>query len=655
MTARSVAQAKHERIIALVLEGDIDRCQNTYGVAPCTATGAVGTECVNTFPSCQDKPHYVRGVVTKKFCTRGTRVPGEDIRPLIVTNAAVTPTEIVPSKGLAMRSQTQLTLIDEPCSDHLEDPYYATRPAKAGGTFWSRFLARNPNTAGRPARVRQGYVTAPFDWNTFQTQAFVIEAIRGVDASNRVVVVLSDPLKLADRNVVPTPTSGTLQGDVKAIESTGFLVSGSTTTAVLPAAASSVDGAYVGMEIYFTAGTGQGQRAVITAYVGATRTATFAALAVAPDSSTVYQVSALSFDVGAGASAQYPDPVATGKRQWVRIGDEIVEYTLKSGNVLSWPSSLYRNTWGTVRADHALGDAVQLCRAWINVRPYIVLSDMLTESGIASGYLDSVNWQTEDATWFNTAEITAIISEPEKVSDLVKDLLQDLDAMVWWAPVEQKVKLLANQPQQLDPPTALDSYAFGTNTFNVEAQEQDRITRYAVCYGLIDATANRTEARSYLSTKVYADLDAESVNEFGDVRQVVRYSRWFGKQNSVYVSAVVGRKLARLRNAPRKATTKLDPLNEVQLGQLVTLSHYKLPDFQGNPIPVKCRVVRVKDNGKDFDVTFLTTDFKRARYMVVAPAGQPDYLAASPAQRKYGYISAAGGKMSNGDDGYYIY
>ncbi|MFN7881406.1 MAG: hypothetical protein ACK5PF_00075, partial [bacterium] len=158
MTARITAQQRHERTFMMVLEVDVDRCTNTYGVLPCTASGGVGNECYNTYATCQAKATFVRGTVTQKFCSRGQVVPAETVRPYVSGSAAVTPTEIVPGKGLAMRSQTQIKLLDEPCPDHLEDRYSATRATPATGTFWSRFLARNPNLVGRPARVRRGYV-----------------------------------------------------------------------------------------------------------------------------------------------------------------------------------------------------------------------------------------------------------------------------------------------------------------------------------------------------------------------------------------------------------------------------------------------------------------------------------------------------------------
>jgi hypothetical protein len=69
----------------------------------------------------------------------------------------------------------------------------------------------------------------------------------------------------------------------------GTVTAGSASGATLAASASAVDGVYVGLTVYITAGTGVGQSAVIASYTGATKAATFtAALATALDNTSVY-------------------------------------------------------------------------------------------------------------------------------------------------------------------------------------------------------------------------------------------------------------------------------------------------------------------------------------------------------------------------------
>lgn len=220
---RTAAREAFARIAVTVVELDLDRCVNTFGIAPCTATG---TPCYNTFATCKDKPNYARGTKTYKFVSQGAPIPpGETLRPYL-TGIASAPTEIDPQAGLARRANVTLTFQDETDADVQQDPYVTGRATPAGGTFWSRLLARNPNYSGRWARVRRGYVTDPWDWNTFLTELYVIEQINGPDASGRVRVVLKDPLKLADRDQVPQPSTGALAAGITAASTSLTLGSG---------------------------------------------------------------------------------------------------------------------------------------------------------------------------------------------------------------------------------------------------------------------------------------------------------------------------------------------------------------------------------------------------------------------------------------------
>ncbi len=86
---------------------------------------------------------------------------------------------------------------------------------------------------------------------------------------------------------------------------TGTAVAGAPTSITLDASASSRDGAYTGMLITITAGTGRGQTRAIGAYAGATRLASvLSAWAVAPDATSQYRIARDPF--AALAAAPYP-------------------------------------------------------------------------------------------------------------------------------------------------------------------------------------------------------------------------------------------------------------------------------------------------------------------------------------------------------------
>ena len=730
MSARSDAQKAHERSWGAVLELDLDYCDNTYGVDPCTAgrlnsgtlqsggtttvrlaagasavddvyngmtlrsTGGTGSGqerkvidyvgatrdatvsvafspaldgtttynvidrpngCYNVFEGdspCQDPDNYVKGVKTLKFCTRGMPIPpGEQVRPYVLTNGiSPTATEISTAKGLAARSQTSVEMVDEPARDDL-DKYIEDRVTPAGGTYWPRLLARNPNAAGRPARLRQGYVVTPWSWDTFQTELYIIEALRGPSKQSTVTAVLADLVKLLDRTMIPAPTDGKLLADLAAVSDTGTARGGTLNTIVLREKASPEDDAYNGQEASILENTGAGQRLVISDYEGATRTATVAVnWQVIPDTTSTYEVTPLEFEMASGKGAQYPSPGA--EPEYVRLGDEVLRYGTKTGDKLSWPDGSFRAQFGTARADHKAKDIVQLCRAWHDKPLKTVAQNILNEGGVVDTYIDLTQLAKEDTDWLSLARITTCIADPEKSSELYADLLKDVMMMSWWHPVEQKTKFKVDMPELGAASFSLTDHQLMLRETDAQRLDEERITRAAVDFDLVSATEDRKKRQNFRTIEMFIDAVREGPNSFNDVRQDLRQSRWFTAANEILAKANVARKLRRLGVAPWRVAHQLDPRDELVLGQLADLTTRKIVDAAGQPKLVRCRVMKLVDRGSHFEAQVRTTGFEK-RYGFIAPNGQANFSAASDAEKVYAYISN-GATMSDGSSAYLI-
>lgn len=611
--------------------------------------------CYNTFTTCQNVPNYSKGVKTIKFCSRGMPLPaGEQIRPYLqLGSSQYTPTAIDTTKGLAARSQTTLNFADEPSRDDL-DPYVADRATAAPGSFWPRLIARNPNAVGRFARLRKGYVVSPWDWNTFQTELYVIQQLAGPDTDGTVNLVLSDAVKLLDRIKLPAATDGTLTADVLATSNTGSIAAATSTTAQLAASASAIDDAYTGQEIFITGGLGSGQRRAITAYVGLTKTATVAAWSATPDTTSFYEIAPLSMNVGSGKGAQYNDPANSMKNEYVRIGDEVIRYGAKAGDVLSLADGTYRAQFGTVRADHKANDAVQQCLAWINQPATTVVKNICNLGGLADLYLDLAQLAADEATWYGPgAYITACIVEPKVASDLLADLVKDLNMMVWWHPVLQILKFKANMPDFGTVTQVFTDDNFILITSAAERLDASRLTRAAIAYNLNAASDDRSKAVNYRYLRIFIDTLAESPNGYGDVRADTRLSQWMSAANSNFVTNMVRRRLLTQRDAPVKLTASLDPKDEISLGSLVDVTTRRQVDINGQPLTVRHRIMKVTDQGGQFDVETQSTTFGR-RYAFICTNGYPDYPSASTEQRRRAFIAQNTDFMSDGSSAYLI-
>jgi hypothetical protein len=655
VTARADAASALRVIPVVVLEIDRDGCGNTYGVAPCTAAAGSGRECYYSYATCQDTANFAKVTVTDKFCSRSMPAPaGELIRPYVLDLNA-TPTEINPAKGLAQRGSTTVTLTDEPCPDYLDDRHAGGRPVEAGGTYFGRYLARHKYLAGRYARVRTGYLTDPWDWSTFVSELYVITGATGPDARGQVRLVLQDPTKLLDTAKIPATTDGKLATELLAVAHTGVVQSATSTTVVLAASASAVDDTYNGMEVWIYADQGAGQRRTITDYVGATRTATVAAWSVEPNSTSSYEVGALSLTLFSGKAAQYPDPATTGRDEFVRIGKEIIRYTAKTGDVFIWPDTTYRAAFGSTREDHKQNDQVQTCVAYIDQSADAVLQDLHERGGIATANLDLTGWADEVSDCLIDARITDCLSAPESASALVADLAIDLACGLWWDSVAQQVKLRADMPTLLSSIGELTDDDLVEDSVKVDPQDKDVITRQSLYYGVIDAAGDRKQAPNYQRGTMTIDAAAEGANERNREIPAVRMSHWLPTTAEVHANAWTDRRVRRLRDTPVRIGFRLMPRSEVTLGDLKYLTTKQWVGADGQPARTLVRIVRTEWVNGEQDVIATTTGFGTGRHAFIAPnGGTDDYADATDDERVYAYICDSAGLMSDGSDGYTI-
>jgi len=213
-----LSETKSGREPIILVQIDQDLCVHTYGEAPCTAVNPQN-KCFNTLKTCQDPENYERGTLTLTFGKPRSNAPrDENIIPSVVS-VSTAPTRINPSNNnrntapLGQRAVCTVSFQDHPHSDLLVDPYVDGRgydPLKRG-TFWSKWLVRNPYYQNRPLRVYEGYDGQ--DLGDMRVRNYFIDAIDGPDSNGNVRVVSKDPLKLADRQKAQVPKAS--QGRLK--------------------------------------------------------------------------------------------------------------------------------------------------------------------------------------------------------------------------------------------------------------------------------------------------------------------------------------------------------------------------------------------------------------------------------------------------------
>lgn len=226
------------RIPVVIVEIQQPICQNVYGNSPCTA--AIGTtgsrKCFNTRATCQDLANYDDDgdPIILRFAKPNADLPQNINLIPSVQSVQTVPTRINiggrlgKEKPLGLRAETNITIGDHPHSDNIVDPYLSGRDYNPleRGTFWSKWLKRNPYYEGITLIVYEGY--AGQNLEAMQSRLYVIDKITGPDSNNKVSIRATDVLRLADddKSQYPALTSGTLLTGITDTETTLLTLTG---------------------------------------------------------------------------------------------------------------------------------------------------------------------------------------------------------------------------------------------------------------------------------------------------------------------------------------------------------------------------------------------------------------------------------------------
>lgn len=205
----------------------MDYCSLTAGSAPCTATETGDNKCYNTRATCNDTANYSKTTKEYIFCQPRSSLPkGVNMFPVINGDVQKAATSTTAGSGLGKRAVVKVKLKDFPHHDRGVDPYYADRTFNASeqGTFWGKFLVRNPYYEGRTLKVYHGYIGDTFSWSDFEVQEYDIVDIDGVTNKNITITAKDVLVRTYERkSQYPVLSDGVLASDITSSTTTATL------------------------------------------------------------------------------------------------------------------------------------------------------------------------------------------------------------------------------------------------------------------------------------------------------------------------------------------------------------------------------------------------------------------------------------------------
>lgn len=373
----------------------------------------------------------------------------------------------------------------------------------------------------------------------------------------------------------------------------------------------------------------------------------------------------LTADVTAVATTlPVDDASAVSPGDYIRWNDEIVKVGAVSGNDLT---GCTRGTWGSEPDAHETGDSGQLCY-WAGDDPYgaspatenavDVIRNMIAAAGVDTAtYIDGAEWEAQRDTWCTGSRVAGIVSEPTGVNTLVGELTVENLLDLWWDERAQRISVrslfahIRATGQDLD-----DTRHFLRDSVEVWEDAKDRISRVIVHYGLRDYT-EEPDADTTRYTYVVADLGAESAPQHGAeaIREIA--SRWFVASDLGAVISLAGRLLGRFRDPPKRMKFALHAKDSsLWTGDAFTARTRHLPGVTGADEATRMQVLSAQEReaGHRYEYEAMQLNFS-GRYAFVAPAGTPDYSAATDEQRAlYGYVAPSPAGFSDGGEPYKV-
>jgi hypothetical protein len=346
--------------------------------------------------------------------------------------------------------------------------------------------------------------------------------------------------------------------------------------------------------------------------------------------------------------ADYP---ATGT---LRIKGELMTYTgrTESGGIITF-TGITRATDGTTAAAHEIESRVQTCIRYTDVNAWEVAKSIIEiYAPAAYAYIDLTQWETEADQWLDGFIVSAVISEPTGLNQLLAELCRDAQFFIWWDERQQKILLRAVRPPTETPQVFNEDANIIAGSQSLIQRPDERISQIWYYYQPRDLSKSVNDEENYRKVRIRIDADSESEREYGEVAVEKIFSRWV--RTDAIVVAITTRLLARYSVNPYYLTISVDAKDRgTWTADVVDVSTRLLTNTEGLPFTTRYQIISAQETSPGSVVKYVLQNYNfSARYGFWMAADAPTYAAATDEQKALGgWWAGTDGKVS-GDDGY---
>lgn len=272
----------------------------------------------------------------------------------------------------------------------------------------------------------------------------------------------------------------------------------------------------------------------------------------------------------------------------IRIDDELITYSSRTGTTLTLSG---RGYLGTLAADHSAESQVQLSLEYNEQVHEIIYDALINGTGVDPSFINLSDWQTEIDLNYPTL-LNGVITEPTGVNDLLKELGETAQTLLWWDSVDQLIKLRVSKQPVAGASVVVNADHMIDGSYKTSDQDKDRISQVWVYYGVRNPVGDLDEASNYELVHVRADLQSETDQEYGTQRIQKIYSRWINRDNKTAAVNLATKLGQRFGKTPRSFTFAVTPRDaSAGLTDAIGVENRLVTDATGSIETVFCQVI----------------------------------------------------------------
>lgn len=341
---------------------------------------------------------------------------------------------------------------------------------------------------------------------------------------------------------------------------------------------------------------------------------------------------------------------ASGK---IRIGEEIISFT-RVDDVMT----LERAVNNTEAKEHNEGDLVQECLEYSDQRVDSVINDLLVTYGnVPSSYIPTAEWTAEANLWFSSVRLSSTITEPTGVAQLLGEIIEQTNTILWWDELSQKINFKAVKPIPDSEIIDINETShIVRNSFKEMTKANQRVSQVWFYYDIFNPVKSLDETSNYSKIQISVNLEKETPNQYGTPKISAIYSRWLDNAGLVTALSTASTIIATYGDDPEYISFSVDAKDRnIGIGDIVRVVFRTIVDSQGDLESNLYYVVSRNESQRGHLTTYKALKFIFNRnYSFIMANGTSNYTTNFDRTQNSCFISDNNGLMSDGKGGWFI-